>query len=139
MMPIRAEIIRSDRCEAEGHTVRASAPVLAMCRKLVDAGYDPARPLEAYRGHTLCLSISAIGWGAKHTVEDNPSGTPSLRRWRGPPGMVAASPVRDDAAPAITPSEQPNDVANPNPHPRMWRLSRLPPAQLPWLAMLHCR
>jgi hypothetical protein len=35
---IRAEIIESDRCDAAGITVRANAPVLAMCRKLVEAG-----------------------------------------------------------------------------------------------------
>jgi hypothetical protein len=47
--PIRATLIGCDQCEAEGHTVRARAPVLAMCRELVAAGYDPAKPLEAYR------------------------------------------------------------------------------------------
>ena len=31
-VPIRAELIGSDRCEAEGITVRATAPVLALCR-----------------------------------------------------------------------------------------------------------
>jgi len=34
-------------CGAEGFTVRAYAPVLAMCRKLIEAGYDPATPLHA--------------------------------------------------------------------------------------------
>ena len=37
--PIRAEISKSNQCDAEGHTVKASAPVLAMRRKLVEAGY----------------------------------------------------------------------------------------------------
>ena len=37
--PIRAEISKSNQCDAEGHTVKVSAPVLAMCRKLVEAGY----------------------------------------------------------------------------------------------------
>jgi len=47
MTPIRAEISKSNRCDAEGYTVKTSAPVLAMCRKLVEAGYDPATPLHA--------------------------------------------------------------------------------------------
>jgi hypothetical protein len=39
---IRATPIGCDLCEAEGHSVRAYAPLLAMCRELVAAGYDPA-------------------------------------------------------------------------------------------------
>jgi hypothetical protein len=79
---IRAEIDGSDRCEAEGHIVKASAPVLAMCRKLIEAGYDPSRPLHAYRGDTLCLTVSSIGWGARYRVKDNACGTPVLRRYQ---------------------------------------------------------
>ena len=75
--PIRAEIGKSNQCDAEGYTVKTSAPVLAMCRKLVEVGYDPATPLHAYRGDTLCLTVSSIGWGAKHTVGDNRFGTRS--------------------------------------------------------------
>ena len=52
--PIRSEIIRSNQCVSEGYSVTASAPVLAMCRKLIEARYDPATPLHAYRGDTLC-------------------------------------------------------------------------------------
>jgi hypothetical protein len=45
---IRAEIIGTDRCTAEGYTARSSAPVLALCRKLIDADFDPERTLRAY-------------------------------------------------------------------------------------------
>jgi hypothetical protein len=65
MNPIRAEIIKSNRCDAEGYSVKTSAPVLAMCRKLVEAGYDPATPLHACRGDTLCLKVRSIGEGAR--------------------------------------------------------------------------
>jgi hypothetical protein len=72
---IRAELSKSDVCSAEGFTIRSAAPVLALCRKLIDAGYDPDRPLHAYRGDTLCLKIRSIGEGAKLTVrEDNRKG-----------------------------------------------------------------
>jgi hypothetical protein len=94
MDTIRAEICRHDRCTAEGHTVRASAPVMAMCRELVAAGFDPGRPLEAYRGDVLALRVRSIGEGAGLTVEDNRFGTPVLRRWKARQGMVAALPVR---------------------------------------------
>jgi len=42
----RAELVGDDSCSALGITVRSSSPVLALCRKLVDAGHDPATPLE---------------------------------------------------------------------------------------------
>jgi hypothetical protein len=68
--PIRAEIFGFDRCEAEGHTVKASAPVLAMCRELIAAGFDPGRPLQAYRGNVLCLKVRSIGEGAMLDCQD---------------------------------------------------------------------
>lgn len=79
--PIRAEIIKSNQCDAEGYSVKASAPVLAMCRKLIEAGYDPDRPLHAYRGDTLCLTVSSIGWGAKHTVVEKNRDGLQLVKW----------------------------------------------------------
>lgn len=75
MTIIRPELSKSDTCTAEGITVRANAPVLALCRKLIDAGYDPDSPLHCYRGNTLCLMIRTIGEGAKLAVrEDNRRG-----------------------------------------------------------------
>ena len=48
--PIRAELIGSDRCEADGIAAYGYAPVFDLCRKLVAAGVNPASPLEAWRG-----------------------------------------------------------------------------------------
>jgi hypothetical protein len=50
-----------------------------MYRKLIEAGRDPATPLHASRGDNLALTISTIGWGARHTVEDSHCGAPVLR------------------------------------------------------------
>jgi hypothetical protein len=72
--PIVCHIIGSDRCASGGLVVKHKAPVLAMCRKLIEAGYDPERPLEAYRGETLCLKIRTIAEGARLTVEEGPNG-----------------------------------------------------------------
>lgn len=77
---IRAEIVGSDQCRAEGYTARASAPVLALCRVLVEAGFDPGRPLHVFRGATLCLTIRTIGEGAVLTVKERPFG-PVFERW----------------------------------------------------------
>jgi hypothetical protein len=61
METIHAEITGSDTCSALGITVQSPSPVIALCRKLIEAGHDPATPLEAYRGETLCLHIKSIG------------------------------------------------------------------------------
>src|SRR5450759_3287005 len=77
---IRAEIINSSRCSAEGYTACGNAPVLGLCRELVKAGFDPSRPLHAYRGATLCLIVRSIRQGARLTVKDRPFG-PVFERW----------------------------------------------------------
>src|SRR5215472_1924844 len=68
---IRAEI-GSDCCSALGIVAHSTAPVLALCRLLVEAGHDPATPLEAWRGSTLCLRIRCIGEAAQ--LEPSPRG-----------------------------------------------------------------
>ena len=90
---IRAELIGSDRCFALGMNVRSTAPVLALCRRLVEAGHDPATPLEAWRGSTLCLRVRSIGEGARLTVEDDRRGRPRLRRWRNRGQGYGAAPL----------------------------------------------
>lgn len=80
--PIRAMLVGSGRCETNGIHGTGFAPVLALCRKLIEAGCDPATPMEAWRGDTLALSVRSIGEGARLTVEDDRHGRPRLRRWR---------------------------------------------------------
>ena len=59
--PIRAEISKSNQCDAEGHTVKASAPVLAMCRKLVEAGYIL---LRRFTPAEIAAHVRAAGQGS---------------------------------------------------------------------------
>jgi hypothetical protein len=80
MTAIRAILVGSDLCQAEGHVIRHNAPVLGMCRLLVELGYDPTRPLYAYRGDMLAMKISSIGYGAKWSVSEG-GGPPRLRRF----------------------------------------------------------
>jgi hypothetical protein len=67
---VRAEIINSGECSAEGHTARGNAPVLGLCRELIKAGVDPGRPLHAYRGDVLALRVLSIGAGAALSVDE---------------------------------------------------------------------
>jgi hypothetical protein len=80
-------------------TVRAAAPVLTMCRKLLAAGHDPALRLECYRGHVLALTVASIGQAAR--LEVNGDGT-GFRPYRRPD---AAPPVRKSYAirPRVSP------------------------------------
>jgi hypothetical protein len=80
--PLRAELIGSSQATAAGLSVTGHAPVLKLCRVLIDAGHDPRTPLEAYRGPTLCLRVRSIGEGAKLTVEDSAAGRPRFVRHR---------------------------------------------------------
>jgi len=78
--PIRAEIIGSNKCEAEGCIGRGAAPVLALCRKLIAAGFDPSRALQAYRGEMLCIIVRTIGKAAALTVDEH-NGT-GFAKWK---------------------------------------------------------
>jgi hypothetical protein len=89
IVAVRAEIINSGQCAAEAYTGRGASPVLALCRKLIAAGYDPATPLEAFRGAVMCLRARSIGEAAGLQV--NGKGTAFIKR-RVPVGT--ASPVR---------------------------------------------
>jgi hypothetical protein len=92
--PIRADLTGSNFCAAFGLTAKAPAPVLALCRRLLGAGYDPSRPLHAFRGTTLALRVSSIGEGARLTVRDNRHGSPVfVRRQDRASGDVAAPPI----------------------------------------------
>jgi hypothetical protein len=87
---IRGSLIGSNRCDAEGYTARGSAPVFKLCRVLLKAGYDPGRPLHAYRGEVHCLAVGTIGEGARLTVKTAGNGYPIFAPAEG----AAAPPVR---------------------------------------------
>jgi len=90
---IRAELVGSDTCLAAGFTANGSMPGLKLCRRLVEAGHDPAARLEVYRGAVLALTVKSIGEGAGLSVADDTLGRPKFRRWRGPRGSGAAPPI----------------------------------------------
>ena len=94
---LRAELTKSDIATAEGITVKAESPVLGLCRKLIAAGYDPATPLNVYRGKTLALRIRSIGEAAGLRVASDLSGRPIFKRDR----AMAGAPSMRSAAEAI--------------------------------------
>ena len=102
---IRAELVGSDRCTAAGYVARGTTPILAMCRRLIEADYDPTTTLHCYRGETLCLLVRLIGEAA--TLEPNSGGTCfTRRRIRRRTTVRAAPPV----APLATDAPRPHTV-----------------------------
>jgi len=89
---IRAELTGSNSCTALGITVHGYAPVLALCRQLIETGHDPARPLHVFRGDVLALVVCDIGIGARLTVQTAGNGAPRFGL-DGGSGGAAASPI----------------------------------------------
>jgi len=83
--PVRADLVGADTAVAAGITATGHAPLLTLCRRLVEAGHDPSTPLEAYRGTTLCLRARSIGAGARLTVREGPDGKPRFATHRPAP------------------------------------------------------
>lgn len=88
---IRAEIAGGDRACSAGLSATGAAPVLALCRLLVEAGADPGRSLHAYRGALLCLAVRSIGAAAQFDINSKGTG---FTKWHVP--VRIASRVRED-------------------------------------------
>jgi hypothetical protein len=65
--PIQARMIGANTCAALGVSVASTAPVSALCRKLVKEGYDPALPLQVWRGTKPYRLVHSIANPDHHT------------------------------------------------------------------------
>jgi hypothetical protein len=92
---IRGDLIGSNQASAAGIVATGHAPVLRLCRALVEAGHDPALSLEIYRGNTVCLRIRSLAEGAAMAVRDNAQGRPRFVRFvqDGQETCAAAPPI----------------------------------------------
>jgi hypothetical protein len=89
---IVTRLVGSDIATALGLTAQSSSPVLLLCRRLVDAGHDPATLMHAYRGDTLALIVRSIGDAARLEIRGDGVG------FRPSPKMGAASPIAPNAS-----------------------------------------
>jgi hypothetical protein len=97
---LRADLIGSSTCTAAGITATGHAPVLALCRRLIAAGYDPDQALEVYRAAVLALTVRSIGVAARLTVRESTSdGRPRFARLNGDgsPPIQNYGPTGNDA------------------------------------------
>jgi hypothetical protein len=85
---IVATLSGSDTASAEGITVTSPSPVLALCRKLIDAGFDPATFIHVFRGDTLALIVRSLAEGARLEINHHGTGFRPRR------GADAAPPMR---------------------------------------------
>jgi hypothetical protein len=79
--------------------VHIGSPVLALCRKLVEAGYPSSAEVECYRGETLSLRVRSIGEAAGLYVAATTTGRPVFRREH---NRAPASPMHRSKPAAIS-------------------------------------
>jgi len=94
--PISAQLVGDDQCCVDDYLVQSHSPVLAMCRELIEAGFNPERPLHVYRDGVLALTVRSIGEAAQ--IEINGKGAGFLRR---PQAVGTALPARFDGPWAV--------------------------------------
>ena len=90
--PLRAELVGSNRCTASGITATGQVPVLALCRELIAAGFDPTTPIECYRGDTLALWTRSIGKAARLRVAAHGVGFEAVPKCTGAPPVAQMTP-----------------------------------------------
>jgi hypothetical protein len=89
---LRAELTGSTTAAIGDILVTGRAPTLALCRRLLELGYDPATPLHGYRDGTLAIRVASIGAGARLTVDESTGCR--FAKWKASPTPESASPVR---------------------------------------------
>jgi hypothetical protein len=98
-LPVYGELSGDDTCTCSGLTVRANAPVLAMCRQLLAVGLDPDTAMEVYRGAILALKVRSIGEAARLDVNSKGTGFVAYR------GVRTAPPIAPNDCPATLMAE----------------------------------
>ena len=92
---IVATLTGSDTACAEGISITGASPVLALCRKLIVYGFDPAIPIHVFRGDTLALTVRSIGEGARLEIRGDGVGFRRL------PKLGAGPPMRRPGRAAV--------------------------------------
>jgi hypothetical protein len=64
---INARMIGSNSCSAFGVIISASDPIRALCRKLVQQGWDPQASMKVWKGERPFRLIHAISNPDHHT------------------------------------------------------------------------
>jgi hypothetical protein len=87
---IRAKLFGSTTCTCVGLTVCADAPVLEMCRKLVQLGLDPKTKLDVFQHGTHSITVGEISPAAELKIAGNGVGFVTKRRRQASPTVIAS-------------------------------------------------
>jgi hypothetical protein len=70
-MTIKAALSSDSIASIVGSTIACigSSPLLALCRRLIEAGYPSSADLEAYRNETLALRVRSIGEATRLEID----------------------------------------------------------------------
>jgi hypothetical protein len=93
---VSAELTGSNSCDCKslGISTSGHAPVLAMCRELLQAGVNPDSALAVYRKGVLALRVRSISEGAPLTVKEPDHGRAQFATWKPFPSSPVGSPMR---------------------------------------------
>ena len=93
---IRAELAGASTCSALSVTIESSAPVISLCRRLIEAGHDPATAMQVFRGDVLALIVRSIGEGAGLRIGSHAVGFARDPECGASPSIAANDPARTE-------------------------------------------
>jgi hypothetical protein len=96
--PIKGVLCNDDLAVAAGLFARGTSPVFALCRVLIDYGFDRDLQLDLYRDDELCLSIHGIGTAAELEINAHGTGFRKRPQQGGTASLVDFAPVGHRAA-----------------------------------------
>jgi hypothetical protein len=91
---IRAELAGASTCSALSVTIESSAPVISLCRRLIEAGHDPATAMQVFRGDVLALIVRSIGEAARLEINAYGTGFRPRREADAAPPIAPNAPAR---------------------------------------------
>jgi hypothetical protein len=91
LKPVKVYLVGMREAEADGFCASGDTPILSLCRRLIDAGYDPQCPVHVHRGDALAMTISSLGYGARLRVKERNDGRPVFAPFIAPLNRVIAS------------------------------------------------
>lgn len=103
LSPIPAHFTGADACSALGVTCKGNAPLLKLCRALVERGIDPKTPLHAYWSNERqpSLIVRSIGEAARLRVASHDVGFELLPECTARAPITKLSPAASSPARAL--------------------------------------
>lgn len=86
MLSITLSGLNEAECDGISHTETFKrGPVAPLCRRLIEAGYDPEKEVVVRRGQTTVFHTATLGWWASQQVTEADGASPKFKKhtpWR---------------------------------------------------------